>query len=276
MTYKLLVAVVVTTVLFVQGGIASPFFGSTPSLETIVIGLKLKTVNPADPSVLDFESSINEITNRQYATFLRMVGRGSDKWFEKYGTEPGKLPARDMTKGDALAFCGWLTEIARINGLIDQYDQFNLPTDEQWTAIASENPGDETGSTPEERMQQARSGAYIHGVEPAPRQTDGNVKRKLDAGNTKGEGFEGDSDGYLGVAEVGLFRTKNSIFNDVLGNVEEWIREKFSGNNDCTRGGSCETIDLAELAISHRKSYANEHSSPQIGFRIVLEMAPAK
>lgn len=239
------------------------------------IGLSLVPVHAADGSVKTFYANKYEITNGQYARFLSECGRGNDPWFDAHEGEPADLPAGGMKKGDAVAFCRWLTAKCRAAGQISDQQRFHLPTDKQFTCMLLQKPSVELGDTPEARMGSGRLGAFIHGVDPTPPVHAGNVQRKADVqmpGSTP-EGFEGTGDGFAGPAPVGRFHPDNQVLCDIEGNVSEYIREAFgTGNPVCIRGGSYATKDAQELHSSTRIGSGNLDSAERCrGFRVVLE-----
>lgn len=245
--------------------------------EKVVPGIVFVEVRVKDGSIPDFHAARTEVTNAQYARFLAMTGRGSDKWFDTYASEPGNLPARGMTKADAVAMARWATAMCHAEGLIGPNQRLALPSDLQWTAMAGYAPGSEMGATPAERMANSRSGAYLHGLEQVPPKTAGNYLRLTDAGNVGKTGFEGDADGYLKASPVGVFFLPGLPLADLGGNVREFIADAMTpGGADCARGGSYQTATLAELAVSHRHALTAGAADDQAGFRLILETVPGK
>ncbi len=240
-------------------------------------GLSFARIEVLDHSLPDFEVSITEITNEQYAAFLSAVGRGSGVWFDKHGTEPGNLPARNLTRDNAMEFCRWLTHELRVRGIIAWNQVITLPTDAQFSAVIGLKPGAEQGATPEEKMKNATLGSFYHGLEPVPPVDAANVLRILDSNVVPPVkvGFEGNSDGYVGVAPVGRFKTPGSPVYDIAGNVAEYVRDNFNAAGTvCVRGGNFKTDTAAGLSVSRRDSVAAGSSSDNVGFRVVLETLP--
>ena len=234
-----------------------------------------------DRSIPDFEASLTEVTNAQFAAFLMATGRGSDSWFDTYGAERGDFPARGMCKDDATAYVRWLSFTARQSGRIKSNQQYQLPTDLQFTALAGGQPSLELkDGTPEMRMVQAApTGIYLTGTTQLPDPTEGNTLR-LETPRPGAEppaGLPG-NDGYAGVAPVGLFKSKSHVVYDLAGNVEEYIRDSYNPAHPvCVRGGSYESRDMYTFAMSHRNGFPDKKAGlPARGFRIVLETLDAK
>ena len=109
------------------------------------LGLKLVPVDGV-------RMAVHETRVQDFETFCSATGRQREL--------PGftQTPAHPVVKVnwfDAVAFCKWLTEKERAEGLLDETQSYRLPTDLEWSAAAGLSR--ENGSTPELRDGKVRN-----------------------------------------------------------------------------------------------------------------------
>lgn len=222
--------------------------------------------------VQDFKAFAEEAGYDALSGVISTNGQADGK-FDVYGSHwkaPGwkqepDHPVTCMSRDDAVAFCGWLTELAASQGHLPKSFVYRLPTDAEWSFVVGLM--NETGATPEERDMKI-TGVYPWGtVWPPPPA----------AGNYKGEG-----DGYLHTSPVGRFPANRHGLFDLGGNVWEWCADPFNAKNPgegTMRGGSF-LVGNQEQLLSSRRRWAGRRVSVrnfELGFRCVLarESPPA-
>lgn len=220
-----------------------------------------------------------EIRHRDYveyskATQARRPGRMEDSG------RGGALPVVGVDRGEARAFCAWLTERERNAGLIGPKDVYRLPTDEEWSRAAGLPP--ERGATPEERNGRIR-GVYPWGYDwPPPNGVDnladinGARKASLDSA------IAGYEDKFPFLAPVSALPANERGVCGLGGNVSEWVDTDFHTTPApkageaakpalaTVRGGNWRTAAPEELLSSARKPTPPETRRNTIGFRVVL------
>lgn len=208
------------------------------------------------------------------------------------------LPVTFVSRKDADAFCRWLTQTERNQGLLEPSQTYSLPSDDAWSMAASLPR--ERGDSPSARNLRI-SNIYPWGFDWPPQPQTGNfLGRRLQpksapkadrntesavptATNAKdqstgasAEGIEGFDDGYDGLAPVMSFRTDSRGIADLAGNVWEWVGEswgsadqKMSGYG-VARGGAYTTGNRNELLASCRLPLPPDSRRPDVGFRVIL------
>lgn len=188
-----------------------------------------------------------------------------------------KLPVTNVSRAEAEMFCKWLTGVERSKGLLESWQSYRLPTDDEWS-MAAGLPR-ERGNEPAIRNN-GILGMYPWGFTWPPMPVAGNLWDEIGA-RGKG-GIPGFKDGFASLAPVRSFAAVKSLMDaraemyDLTGNVWEWEQENYGGDAPATqhlgvvRGGSWRTKDWRELLASHRQAVATETRSDEIGFRVVL------
>lgn len=169
-------------------------------------------------------------------------------------------PVLGISRSEAEAFCEWLTELEREEGLIGPDLAYRLPTDLEWSAAAGLEG--ETGDRPVDR-DMTTTGVFPWGGSWPPPENVANIK------------LEGFDDGFEGVAPVGSFEANEQGFFDLAGNAREWVAESYGGTSDfkdwgITRGGAYSSSLERHLLSSYRHTRPPDVSSEDQGFRVVL------
>ncbi len=186
-------------------------------------------------------------------------------------------PVVAVNRADAEAFCQWLTEKERHEGLIEKDTHYRLPTDAEWS-LAAGIPS-ERGGTPGDRHLKIR-GEYPWGFVWPPPPGSGNYADEsavdADIDPRSGGRLKG-NDGFPSVAPVGSFTPNANGLYDIGGNVSEWVIEDFGGTEANTfssygvvRGGSWSDCRKEDLHSSFRKALGVEVRDSVTGFRVVL------
>jgi formylglycine-generating enzyme required for sulfatase activity len=218
----------------------------------------------------DFWVSRWETRVQDFGAFARATGSAGADWEWAGFDQSPEHPAVNVTWGEAVAFCVWLTRTEREAGRLEPGWEYRLPTDLEWSAAAG--LAGEEGATPAER-DLGVAGVYAWGGDwPPPK----------GAGNFRGEEYTDDlhiagyDDGYPWTAPVGMFAPNAFGLFDLSGNVGEWTADRFEGERGrrVLRGGSWDDGVLRmSLLLSSRMPEHAQHARNTVGFRVVL--APA-
>jgi formylglycine-generating enzyme required for sulfatase activity len=193
-----------------------------------------------------FYISVTEITNAQYARFLRATGHKKPLyWGDQNLNEPNQ-PVVGVTWHDAAAFCRWLTKVTGA--------PHELPTENQWEAAA-------------------RGGLV---AQPYPW-----GDQAPDAGGVFRANFRTSLPGATGfsfTAPVGSFPANAYGLFDMAGNVSEWCQDRYEplptggpfkpGVLRLLKGGSW-ISGPRNLRPAARQSAPPQYADGYIGFRVV-------
>jgi serine/threonine protein kinase/formylglycine-generating enzyme required for sulfatase activity len=213
--------------------------------------------------------AVTETTMENFMQFVRSTGLERDKAFEK--DRKSNDPITHITKIEAGLFCRWLTDRERGQGLLEEDQEYRLPTDDEWS-MAAYLPR-ERGGTPAERNLRVE-GIYPWGFTWPPLTKQGNFadeSTKADAAKVVPKY----DDGFAGLSEVGALKPDGRGLSDLSGNVWEWVADSWSGNDDgdgdgVVRGGSFRTFERKELLASYRRPLPVNAREPDVGFRVLL------
>jgi formylglycine-generating enzyme required for sulfatase activity len=231
----------------------------------------------------DFYLSRTELTNREYAEFLSVMGnqeQGGTEWYEIESSRAGisgsdrsfvpksgqdDHPVLEVSWYGAVAYCNWLsgehglTPVYRISGTTVtpnwSANGYRLPTEAEWEYAA-------------------RSGGK---------------KEKWAGTSTEGEltqfaNYSGKEDGYERTAPVGMLRANNLGLADMSGNVWEWCWDWYdsdyygkspsnnpkgpdTGSNRVIRGGSWNSHPV-NCRAANRGSSSPTDRYYFVGFRL--------
>jgi len=235
--------------------------------------------------VKDFEKFV-EATG--YDATIGMASLGKDGWKARGHTwkNPGfpqgpTHPVVGVSWGDAMAFCKWLTEKERKEGLLLEGQEYRLPTHAEWGRAA----GNELYPWGNDRPVPSGAG-NLSGSEA--RDKDWPAELLV---------FEGYRDGYARTAPVGSFGPNQYGLFDLTGNVWEWcldwyrkemnsaeLTNSLSSLNDdgggqkyrVLRGGSWNYCNPALLLSSCCYNGSPDVRNSGCGFRCVLALSSSK
>jgi formylglycine-generating enzyme required for sulfatase activity len=202
--------------------------------------------------------SVWETRVRDYRAFVEET---KHDWTRPDFRQTPEDPVVNVSWEDATAFCQWLTTIELKAGRLKGKQRYRLPTDLEWSAAVGQCP--ERGQTPEDRLQ--TSVVWPWGCTWPPQPGDGNYAPELEA------------DKFTNTSPVGSFKSNRHGLFDLGGNAWEWCED---WHNDARvtkalRGGSFHDRQPRDLLAAYRFSATVHLSNDDIGFRVVLEDAPA-
>lgn len=220
--------------------------------------------------------SVWETREMDYSLFVEETGRPWDR--KNAPNISGWEPATVLNLYDAAAFCDWLTQRERQDGLIGEHDYYRLPTHEEWTLAVGKTTGDFPwgDAWPPPPGAGNFSGGEIRG-RYEQLQAAGLVSAQTMVED--GGGIEGYEDAFATLAPVGSFEPNAQGFYDLAGNAWEWCEGKalppITDEEEIamgfTRGGSYNTDDKETAASLHKKVLpAFESLFEDTGFRCVL------
>ena len=193
-----------------------------------------------------FYISATEITNAQYARFLKATGHKTPLYWEDQNLNGPNQPVVGVTWHDAAAFCRWLTKVTGA--------PHELPTENQWEAAA-------------------RGGLV---AQPYPW-----GDQAPDAGGVFRANFRTSLPGATGfsfTAPVGSFPANGYGLFDMAGNVSEWCQDRYvplptggpfkPGVLRLLKGGSW-IAGPRDLRPAARQSAPPQYADGYIGFRVV-------
>jgi len=223
----------------------------------------------------DFEIAATEVTNADFAAFVRVTGYVTDaeksgfgmtfqegmddwKWVSTQGADwrrpfgPGRPgivgqerhPVTQVSFNDAKAYCRWAG--------------YRLPSVEQWE-VAARGRRDPNAQTPRWPW----GSTFAPGGKQLANTWQGPSHRK----NTM-------EDGYLYTAPVAQYPPNSLGLYDVIGNVFEYCTDERAGQHAAGRGGSwwcskgtCNFFNLLDIGRMHPRA-----TLPNQGFRVVRQV----
>jgi iron(II)-dependent oxidoreductase len=87
-----------------------------------------------------FKIGRHPVTNAQYRRFVEATGQ---KWLSDDGRQPERAncPAVRISWHEARAYCAWLTEVWRAEGVIADDEVVRLPSEAEWEKVARGSDG---------------------------------------------------------------------------------------------------------------------------------------
>ncbi len=194
-------------------------------------------------------------------------------------------PVVNVTREEAQDFARWLTLRERAQGIIEESDQYRLPTDEEWSRMAGIEQ--EEGGQPFERYNSyVRRGVekYAWGESWPPSNSTGNFADKSAVQHVvMNRVIEGYEDGYAYTSPVGNFKPNAIGLFDMGGNVQEWVSDTYGGPPDfrflhygVVRGGSFYSFHPTQISSYVRTPKPHDTRDDHTGFRLVLERQALK
>jgi formylglycine-generating enzyme required for sulfatase activity len=213
--------------------------------------------------------AVHETRVQDFDAFCSATGRAR----ELPGfTQSAEHPVVKVSWFDAVAFCQWLTEKERAEGLLDATQSYRLPNDLEWSAAVG--LPHEDGATPELRDGKVRN-VFPWGGEWPPPAGAGNYGDQLSP-RRRGSSEPG-PDTFPQTAPVASFKPNALGFHDLGGNAWEWCEESYKGTRGAAsrdwgilRGGSWGNNNRVELQSSYRNVVDRSDRDVIYGFRCVL------
>jgi hypothetical protein len=225
----------------------------------------------------DGRISIWEMRVQDFEAFCRATGRRREP--PDFVQNP-MHPVVKVNWFDANAFCKWLTNKEREEGVIGDREFYRLPTDLEWSAAVG--LPNEDGATPEARDGKIRN-EFPWGKQWPPPNGAGNYSDRS-AKQRGGAVIEKYTDSWPATSPVGSFTPNSLGIYDLGGNVWEWCADSYKGVNDSPasagrdwgvlRGGSWATSNRLEMQSSYRNVIDRNDRDVLYGFRCVLAKEP--
>jgi len=198
-----------------------------------------------------FYISVTEITNAQYARFLKATGHKAPLYWGDHNLNEPNQPVVGVTWNDAAAFCRWLTKVTGA--------PHELPTEDQWEAAARGG----LVAQPYPWGAQAPDGGGVFRA---------NFRTPLPGAT-----------GFSFTAPVGSFPANGYGLFDMAGNVAEWCQDRYvplraggpfkPGILRLLKGGSW-ISGPRDLRPAARQSAPPRYADGYIGFRVVRPPQP--
>ncbi len=181
-------------------------------------------------------------------------------------------PVINVTWGDAMAFCAWLSQ--------KEGRTYRLPTDHEWSIAVGIGNLEDAKLSPQEKN--SKVSGYPWGQEWPPPTGYGNFSGSesaaFEAKIVRDEKFErryarGYTDQHPFTAPVKCYQSTNGLF-DLSGNVKEWCQDWYNSvqSERILRGG-CWYDDLdSTLRSSFRYHITPSYRNKGVGFRVVCEL----
>jgi len=202
--------------------------------------------------------SIWDTRVKDYAAFVAATGYNATlEWKATRFEQTPNNPVVNVTWEDARAFCFWLTAKERGEGKIAASQEYQLPTDAEWSVAVGLPP--ESGRTPEDKDSKVQ-GVYPWGTQWPPPNGVGNYNPSLGV------------DSYEHTSPVGSFPANQFGLYDMGGNVYQWCDDWYSATHQfrVARGGAWVHGNPKRLLSSYRGFDYPTPFGHCLGFRCVL------
>ena len=198
-----------------------------------------------------------DVRVQDYRTYAE-ANSGVDKEWKQPGFAQGDThPVVEVSWNDAKAFCQWLTEQERADGIISSSQSYRLPTDAEWSVAVG--LAGEAGSTPSEKDCKIK-GVYPWGSSWPPPSGAGNYAPSMGVDN------------FANTSPVGSFAANQYGLYDMGGNVWQWCEDWYDGDQKyrVQRGASWDYSFSRGLLSSYRDGCTPDGRNNRDGFRCVL------
>lgn len=217
-----------------------------------------------------------EVTVDEFNEYIKATGSQTPP--QPDFPQEGNHPIVNITKEEAQQFAKWLTEKEKNASLIEQADEYRLPTDKEWSRMAGiEN---EQGTTPYDcaKSSLSKAPAYYWGYTWPPKNQAGNFADKsalqyLPSSKIIPEYI----DAYPYTSPIAIYKANSQGLFDIEGNVQEWVNDTYGGPDNfklkkynVARGGNYLSFRPAHLNPAVRIPMPPESRDLAIGFRLVL------
>ncbi len=231
-------------------------------------GIKMKF----EPVTKNLMGAVWETRVKDYQLFLEETKREQAAVADF--SQNSNHPVVNVSREDAIAFCEWLTQQEIEQERIAQSHRYRLPTDQEWSLMASLN--DEKGDGPGQRDANKRTIYAWGGKWPPPN----GVANYADSTAAAQPGVAPEriisdyDDGFPHTAPVGSFPPNGLGLYDISGNVQEWVSEDISSKATSrlgvVRGAGWNSFTKENLRLGWRNPVPPTFRSPFYGFRLVL------
>jgi hypothetical protein len=228
------------------------------------LGMKLVGVG-------DLMASVFETRVQDYAVFTASAEGKEHLPIEVPFEQLADHPVVGVGLEDVRAFCRWLTEKERASGHIENYHEYRLPTDLEWSVMAGlENEGQDN---PGRRDARAPKNVFPWGSEWPPPEGAGNFLDESASGSARQPILKGYNDGFEKISPVGQFNANPNGLHDLAGNVWEWVGDLYGGEGSplaTVRGGGFNVSAKDLLLTGYRNAVSTSMRDSIYGFRCVL------
>jgi len=221
--------------------------------------------------------SIWQTRLKDYAAYANAGESVDGSWrnpaFEGVPVTPSDYcPVVCVSWGDATAFCAWLTEKERREGLLRPEEHYRLPTDAEWSCAVGLGPK-ESGKTPRGKKFKP-PGVYPWGSQWPPPRGSGNFADESAKRTFPGlKIIDRYDDGFATTSPVGSFPANQYGLYDLAGNVWEWCEDWYNSDHKSRvlRGGSWASPGPGGLRSSRCYGGTRGARVDDFGFRVVLD-----
>lgn len=236
------------------------------------LGLNFK---PLLPNIL---AGVTEVRVADFHAFAATTGAAVPPPTEF--VQAPQHPVVGVSRATAERFARWLTAQEREAGLIENTDEYRLPSDKEWSAMVGLK--EEKGDSPFERGQTQGKNTrpdFYWGLEWPPPMGVGNFSDTSARPYVSPQRvLEYYTDKFPFTAPVGSFAANKLGFHDMEGNVQEWVSDEYGGpagfafrHYGVTRGGDYSSFRPAQLSTGSRTPRPADATAPTVGFRLMLE-----
>jgi eukaryotic-like serine/threonine-protein kinase len=226
----------------------------------------------------DLMVSIWETRVSDYGLFVRETKRAPAP--PAFFTQEADHPVVHVSRDDARAFCEWLTVRERKAERISSQHVYRLPSDLEWSLMAGIQ--EEVGISP--NLRDSRKAQVFPWGFAWPEEVKVGNFADISAAGAPGVSADriipGYDDGYEYTAPVGSFPPNDSGIHDLSGNVQEWVEDDFSKQENILlgvlRGGGWNTYQIENLYTGSRNAVSPTYRDSNYGFRVVLAKVPPK
>jgi hypothetical protein len=228
------------------------------------LGMKLVGVG-------DLMASVFETRVQDYAAFTTSAEGKEHLPLEPPFEQMADHPVVGVGLENARAFCRWLTEKERASGHIENYHEYRLPTDLEWSVMAGLE--DEGQENPGRRDARAPKNVFPWGGDWPPPEGAGNFLDESASDWARQPVLKGYQDGFEKIAPVGQFKANPYGLHDLAGNAWEWVGDLYGGEGSplaTVRGGGFNVSNKDLLLTGYRNAVSTSMRDSIYGFRCVL------